>query len=107
MQKAKGRRQKASDLTSAIYLLPSTSTFAFYLLLPCAPWRRILLRLVVEHEHPVHHLAFVGRCERPLAGVWERADALAAPVRGLNHHALIVAPAIALMRTRNVRPTGA
>src|SRR4249919_2751762 len=52
---------------STFYLLPST--FYFY-----AAWRRVLLRRVVEHEHPVQHLALVGRRERVFAGVRERAD---------------------------------
>ena len=86
-QKVDGKRSLRFDPHSTIYLLPST----FYLLpspFSCCPRRRILLRLVVEHEHPVDHLAPVGRGERTVAGVRELADDARAPVRGLNHHAL-------------------
>ncbi len=63
---------------------------------------------IVEHQDPVERLAGVGRRERARSPVLAKVPvAVAAPVRGLNHHAFTFGPVIAAMRTVNGRPAGA
>ena len=75
--------------------------------LPLRPRRRVVLRRIVQDEHPVEQLAFRGgvKSRSPVFGNVTAAAAL--PVRGLNHHAFTFVPVILFNRTENVRPTGA
>ena len=71
---APGSRHSSSTMAGAQRLRASGSTSLH------GSRRRVVPARIVEHQHPVQHLARVRRVEHALAGVGEAADARGAPV---------------------------